>query len=80
MKLIITGSAGFLGFSLCIKLLKNSHDIIGIDNHNNYYDPKLKEARFNKLIKYSKIKYFHGSHNYYVDLEQQTKIQKMFLR
>jgi len=72
MKLIITGSAGFLGFSLCIKLLKNSHDIIGIDNHNNYYDPKLKEARFNKLIKYSNYQHYR------IDLSDQKSLEKVF--
>ena len=53
MKLIITGSAGFIGYSLSKRLLENNLEIIGIDNHNNYYDTKLKEARFNKLIKHS---------------------------
>jgi UDP-glucuronate 4-epimerase len=72
MKLIITGSAGFLGFSLCIKLLKSSYHIIGIDNHNNYYDPKLKEARFNKLIKYSNYQHYR------IDLSDQESLEKVF--
>jgi UDP-glucuronate 4-epimerase len=72
MKLIITGSAGFIGFSLCIKLLKSSHDIIGIDNHNNYYDPKLKETRFNKLIKYSNYQHYR------IDLSDQESLEKVF--
>jgi UDP-glucuronate 4-epimerase len=72
MKLIITGSAGFLGFSLCTKLLKRSYDIIGIDNHNNYYDPKLKEARFDKLIKYSNYQHYR------IDLSDQESLKKIF--
>jgi UDP-glucuronate 4-epimerase len=72
MKLIITGSAGFVGFSLCIKLLKSSYDIIGIDNHNNYYDPKLKETRFNKLIKYSNYQHYR------IDLSDQESLEKVF--
>ena len=44
-KTIVTGSAGFIGSSLCIKLLQRGDNIIGIDNHNNYYDPKIKESR-----------------------------------
>ena len=42
MKILVTGSAGFIGFSLCEKLLQKGENIIGIDNHNNYYDIKLK--------------------------------------
>jgi UDP-glucuronate 4-epimerase len=72
MKLIITGSAGFLGFSLCTKLLKRSYEIIGIDNHNNYYDPKLKEARFDKLIKYSNYQHYR------IDLSDQESLEKVF--
>ena len=45
LKVLITGSAGFIGFSLAIKLLKRNIEVIGIDNHNTYYDPKLKTAR-----------------------------------
>ena len=42
LKVLITGSAGFIGFSLAIKLLKWNIEVIGIDNHNSYYDVKLK--------------------------------------
>ena len=42
-KIIVTGSAGFIGSSLCIKLLERGDNIIGIDNHNDYYDIKIKE-------------------------------------
>ena len=51
-KIIITGSAGFIGLSLCMKLLERGDIIIGVDNHNDYYDPKLKDARIIKLQKY----------------------------
>ena len=49
MKIIITGVAGFIGFHLTKRLLKEDISIIGIDNINNYYDVKLKEARLKKL-------------------------------
>jgi UDP-glucuronate 4-epimerase len=42
---LITGSAGFIGFHLSNLLLHKSYQVIGIDNLNDYYDPKLKEAR-----------------------------------
>lgn len=45
MKILVTGSAGFIGFSLTKKLLAQEHDVVGIDNINDYYDPALKYAR-----------------------------------
>jgi UDP-glucuronate 4-epimerase len=45
MKILVTGSAGFIGSALSIRLLDRGDTVIGIDNHNDYYDPKLKEAR-----------------------------------
>ena len=51
MKILVTGAAGFIGFHLCEKLLKDKHQILGIDNINNYYDVKLKKDRLNILLK-----------------------------
>jgi UDP-glucuronate 4-epimerase len=45
MKVLVTGSAGFIGSALSIRLLDRGDEVVGIDNHNNYYDPALKEAR-----------------------------------
>ena len=53
MKIIITGSAGFIGHALCEKLLNQGAGVIGIDNHNDYYDPRIKEARVERLVKFS---------------------------
>ena len=50
MKVLVTGSAGFIGSALTIRLLDRGDTVIGVDNHNNYYDPKLKEARLNRHI------------------------------
>tara|TARA_B110000238_G_C16068366_1_gene413796 strand:- start:38 stop:1045 length:1008 start_codon:yes stop_codon:yes gene_type:complete len=72
MKLIITGSAGFIGFSLCLKLLERGDDVIGIDNHNDYYDPKIKEARLARLLK--KKNYKH----YKIDLSDQKSLENVF--
>ena len=49
MNVLVTGIAGFIGFHLSKKLLKNGHSVIGIDNINDYYDINLKVARLNKL-------------------------------
>ncbi len=45
MKVLVTGAAGFIGSALSIRLLDRGDTVIGIDNHNDYYDPALKEAR-----------------------------------
>ena len=50
MNILITGSAGFIGSALCLRLLERGDQIIGIDNHNDYYDPQLKELRLNRHL------------------------------
>jgi UDP-glucuronate 4-epimerase len=45
MKVLVTGSAGFIGSALSIRLLGRGDEVVGIDNHNDYYDPALKELR-----------------------------------
>lgn len=49
MKILVTGAAGFIGFHTCLKLVSQGHDVYGIDNINDYYDPKLKFDRLNQL-------------------------------
>lgn len=48
MKVLVTGSAGFIGSALTLRLLERGDTVIGIDNHNNYYDPQLKEDRLTR--------------------------------
>jgi len=50
MKILVTGAAGFIGFHLCEKLLEDKHQVLGIDNINNYYDVKLKKNRLKILL------------------------------
>ncbi len=50
MKVLVTGSAGFIGSALTIRLLDRGDEVIGLDNHNNYYDPNLKEARLSRHL------------------------------
>jgi len=49
MKILVTGIAGFIGYHVAMRLLDQNITIVGIDNMNNYYDVKLKEARLKKL-------------------------------
>jgi len=49
MKVLITGAAGFIGFHLAKRLLTNGHEVIGLDNINNYYDVSIKYGRLEQL-------------------------------
>ena len=49
--ILVTGAAGFIGFHVARRLLQNGRKVVGIDNINDYYDPKLKDARLAELAK-----------------------------
>ena len=51
-RILITGAAGFIGMHLCKSLLDDGYEVLGIDNLNDYYDPKLKQDRLNELAPY----------------------------
>jgi len=50
MKILVTGAAGFIGYHVSTRLLQLGHDVIGLDNLNDYYDPALKKARLAELV------------------------------
>jgi len=72
MKLLITGTAGFIGYSLALRLLEKNRNIIifGLDNFNNYYSLKLKKKRINILKKYKNFKMFK------IDLHNEKKVKQ----
>jgi len=52
MKILVTGSAGFIGYNICRKLLEKKNIVYGIDNFDNYYSVKYKKKRINDLKNY----------------------------
>jgi len=87
MKILVTGSAGFIGFHLVNKLAKQNIEIVGIDNINDYYSSDLKFARlqeagidqntleWNKKVPSSK----HANYSFYrMNLENREQIEKLF--
>jgi UDP-glucuronate 4-epimerase len=54
LKILITGCAGFIGYHASTKFLDKGHEVIGVDNLNNYYDVALKKNRLKELKKYKK--------------------------
>ena len=72
MKILVTGSAGFIGSALTLRLLARGDTIVGIDNHNDYYDPALKEARIEKFIDHPNYTHLR------VDLSDRQMIKEIF--
>ncbi len=72
MKILITGVAGFIGSNLADRLIKDSYEVIGVDNFNDYYDPKIKEKNIEKA---KNSKFFKL---YRVDILDFEKLKEIF--
>ncbi len=72
MKILVTGVAGFIGMHSAKKLLDDGHEIIGIDNLNDYYDVTLKEDRLKTLEGYKNFKFLK------LDIKDQKDVLDLF--
>ncbi len=71
-KFLVTGAAGFIGFHLSRKLLMIGEEVLGIDNLNNYYDVRLKQARLAQLENYKNFQF------YKFDISDRTTMAELF--
>ncbi|MCL1886460.1 MAG: NAD-dependent epimerase [Betaproteobacteria bacterium] len=72
MNILVTGSAGFIGAALTLRLLERGNIVIGLDNHNDYYDPALKEARLARFAAHPNYTHIR------MDLADRAGIQSVF--
>ena len=72
MKVLVTGAAGFIGSALSIRLLDRGNEVFGIDNHNDYYDPNLKEARLARHINHDSYTHIR------MDIEDGKAVEALF--
>lgn len=72
MRILVTGGAGFIGYFLTKKLAEKGHEVVGIDNLNDYYAPDLKRSRLEQLASFDNVSFVEG------DLADSKGIQKLF--
>lgn len=72
MKVLVTGAAGFIGSALSLRLLERGDTVIGIDNHNDYYDPTIKEARLARHANYANYTHLR------IDLADRKAMEEAF--
>ena len=72
MKVLVTGSAGFIGSAVSLKLLERGDSVVGIDSHNDYYDPSLKDARLARHIDHPNYQHFK------INIEDGSAVARLF--
>lgn len=72
MKVMVTGSAGFIGSALSLRLLERGDEVVGVDNLNAYYDVRLKEARLARTLA------FEGYRDERADIEDGARMRALF--
>lgn len=72
MNFLVTGAAGFIGFHVSQRLLDAGHQVVGLDNLNDYYDVNLKQSRLDRL------RHYPGFHFVHADLADRQTIASLF--
>jgi UDP-glucuronate 4-epimerase len=72
MKILVTGVAGFIGMHVAARLLDRGDEVVGIDNLNDYYDPKLKQNRLKQLEPYATFEFRR------IDLADRASMEELF--
>lgn len=72
MKVLVTGTAGFIGSAVAIKLLERGDEVVGLDNLNDYYDVNLKKARLARFKDHPRYRHVHA------DLSDRNAIEGVF--
>jgi UDP-glucuronate 4-epimerase len=70
---LVTGSCGFIGAETALRLLREGHDVVGLDNLNDYYDVNLKHQRLGRLMDYENFKFFQ------IDISDGEELEKVFI-
>ena len=71
-RILVTGAAGFIGAHLVQRLLADGFEVVGVDNLNNYYDPRLKDARLKRLCMGPRFWFFP------LDLADRARVESLF--
>ncbi len=74
MRILITGVAGFIGYTLALRLLARGDEVLGIDNLNDYYDVTLKQNRLQQLMAHARFRFEK------TDIVDRTAIEQLFVR
>lgn len=72
--ILVTGAAGFIGYHVARRLLENGKAVVGLDNLNAYYDPKLKDARLAELAKFKAFEFVR------LDLADRAEMARLFTK
>ncbi|MGH8303753.1 MAG: GDP-mannose 4,6-dehydratase, partial [Steroidobacteraceae bacterium] len=74
MKILLTGAAGFIGYHTTLNLLARGHEVVGLDNLNEYYDVTLKQARLERLTRQAPFRFVK------LDLADDGGMKELFAR
>lgn len=75
--ILITGSAGFIGFHVTLKLLEQGYEVTGLDNLNSYYDVQLKKSRLKKLTQFTNFNFIESDVQNYERIKEELKNLKI---